>query len=204
MEFEELNQGEPDDEPTGLSPLAWAAVAVMCLLGGLMFMLFRIDAEPVVEPSPSTALALPSSGPNQGSNLTASFSPDRQLGLGRICPAVTDGRKTLAVSFNLVNISHSEVTLMDVKPRLPMGGLRPIAPNTAGGTCEHPDKKAPGGLLFPGDTKLITMRFRLPKGCPQPYPVQARIDLWVNQMVGTTTVPVYNDLGSVVFDSCPD
>ncbi|HST85367.1 MAG TPA: hypothetical protein VLL08_26745 [Kineosporiaceae bacterium] len=199
MEFEELDQGEPD-EPTGLSLLAWAAIAVICLLGGVMFMLFRTDAEPVEEPSSSTPVALPNSAPN----LTTARNLDQQLGLGRICPAVTDGRKALAVSFNLVNLSDTAVTVMDVEPRLPLGGLRPSGPNTAGGTCEHPGRRAPGGLLFPGDTQLITMRFRLPKKCPQAYPVQARVALRVNQMVGMTTVPVYNDLGAVVFDSCPN
>jgi hypothetical protein len=204
VEFEELNQGEPDEEPTGLSPLAWMAIGVICLLGGVLFMLFRVDAEPVAEPSPSTAVALPNPGPSLGPNQTSTFNPNQQLGLGRICPAVTDGRKRLAVSFNLVNISTSEVTLMDVEPQLPMGGLRPSGPNTGGGTCEHPGRRAPGGLLFPGDTQLITLRFRLPKECPQPYPVQAQLSLRVSQMVGTTTVAIYNDLGDVVFDSCPD
>jgi hypothetical protein len=47
------------------------------------------------------------------------------------------------------------------------------------------------------------MRFRLPKDCPQPLPVQATVRLRVNQMTGTTTVPVFADLGSVTFDTCP-
>jgi hypothetical protein len=73
----------------------------------------------------------------------------------------------------------------------------------AGGSCARPGTQAAGGLLAPGDVQVVTKRFRLPKDCPAPYPVQATTVLRVNQMTGTTTVPVLNDLGSVDFDRCP-
>lgn len=196
MEYEVLNQGEPErDEPTSLSPLGWIAIALVCVLVGVVFLVFRGAGESVSGPVPTTRRA---------PGFSAMSNPGQNLDLGRICPAVTDGRTTLAVSFTLVNVSHISVTVMDVEPVLPIGGLRPRGANTAGGTCEDPGMEAPGGLLHPGATQLITMRFRLPKECPQPFPVQARVRLRVNQMVGTTTVAVYSDLGSVDFDRCPD
>jgi len=200
VEFEELNQGEPEQEPAGLGPLTWVAVAVGAVLAGVLILVFTGGDEPLDEPVP-TAAALP--GPSVRSDLALAFGPGQNLALGRICPAVTDGRKTLTVSFTLVNVGDLNVTLVDVKPVLPMAGLRPRGPNVAGGTCEEPGTDPPGGLLTPGDTQLITMRFRLPAECPQPYPVQARVRLRVNQMVGMTTVSVYDDLGTVDFNSCP-
>jgi hypothetical protein len=196
VEYEELELGGPEDR-TGLSPLAWIALAVACVLAGVMFLIFRGPGEPVAGPVPDVD-ASPS-----GSGLTLAVQPAEKLQLGRICPAVTDGRTTLIVSFNLVNVSTTPITVMDVRPVMPIGGLRPRGPNTAGGTCEHPGSEAPGGLLAPGATQLVTMRFRLPEDCPQAFPVEVRIRLRVHQMVGTTTVPVHSELGSINFDSCP-
>jgi hypothetical protein len=202
VEYEEIEVGQPEDDgPAGLSPLTWVALAVGCVLVGLVFMLFHGPPEPVAAPPPSPTASSPFSGIIGGQGINT--RPDERLALGRICPAVTDGSSTLAVSFTLVNISTRDVTLLDVEPVLPIGGLKPHGPNTAGGTCEHPLKETPGGLLGPGATQLITMHFRLPKECPQPFPVQAQIKLRANQMVGMTTVGVYSDLGSIDFDTCP-
>ena len=197
MEFEELTQGQPeDDEPTGLSPLTWTAIAVVCVLAGLVFLIFQSPTEPLAGPTPAHPGVA-------RTGLSLIEHPAEKLNIGGMCPAVTDGAKTLIVSFTLVNISTMDVVLMDVKPVLPVGGLRSLGANRAGGTCEHPATEAVGGLLTPGESQLITMRFRLPKVCPQAYPLQSRVRLVVNQMVGTTTVPVYSDLGVITFDSCP-
>jgi hypothetical protein len=201
--FEELSQG--DDEPPRLNPLALVAIALACVLAGVVVLVFRAPSgppDPVAGPSPTPQVSLSVAMPS-GSASTLLGSPSQKLDLGRICQPVTDGRTSLDVSFYLVNVSTSAVTLMDVEPLLPLAGLRLRGPNRAGGSCEHPGSEAPGGLLAPGGRQLITMRFRLPKTCPQPYPVQARVRLRVNQMVGTTTVPVYADLGAVEFNTCP-
>ena len=197
VEFEELTQGQPeDDEPTGLSPLTWTAIAVVCVLAGVVFLIFQSPTEPLAGPT-STPSAVARTG------LSLIEHPAEKLNIGGICPAVTDGAKTLIVAFTLVNISTMDVTLIDVKPVLPAGGLRLLGANRAGGTCDHPGTEAVGGLLTPGETQLITVRFRLPKVCPQAYPLQSRVRLVANQMVGTTTVPVFSDLGLITFDSCP-
>jgi hypothetical protein len=130
-------------------------------------------------------------------------APGENLTLGTVCPAATDHRTTLAISFELLNLTANDVTVIGVTPRLPLGGLRARGPTTAGGSCRKPGADAAGGLITAGQKRLFTMRFRLPKVCPTPLPVQAAVRLTVDQMVGTTTVPVLSDLGSVEFDSCP-
>lgn len=205
MEYEELTLGQSEnDEPPRPHPLTWVALAVGCLLAGVVLMLLNGPAEPAAAPLPTSTPTGPFAGLLGGKGINLTTVEPQSLGLGRICSAVTDGRRSLSVSFTLVNIGTRDVTVIDVAPVLPIGGLRPLGPNQAGGTCEHPEKQAPGGLLTPGATQLITMRFQLPSRCPQPYPVQARVKLRVNEMVGTTTVAVYNDLGAVDFDTCPD
>jgi hypothetical protein len=209
VEYEELAQGQAEDDPARPHTLTWVALAVACVVAGMILLLLRAPAEPVAAPSsPSPTTRSSTTGPFAGrlggSGINSSSPVPQSLGLGRICSAVTDGRRTLALSFTLVNISSKDVTLIDVTPQLPIGGLRPLRPNTAGGTCEHPGREAPGGLLIPGATQLITMRFRLPEECPQPFPVQARVKLRANHMVGTTTVGIYSDLGAIDFDTCPD
>jgi hypothetical protein len=206
VDYEELtlDGSEPGGSP-GLRPLTWVVLAVGCVLAGVVVMLLRPPADPAAAPPPPSPAVSPPTWPDanlaggRGVNLSSNT-----LTLGRICTPVTDGRRTLALSFTLVNESSIAITLIDVEPVLPIGGLQPRRPNTAGGTCEHPDTQAPGGLLAPGATQLITLRFGLPEQCPQPFPVQARINLRAQQMVGMTTVAVYRDLGAIDFDSCAD
>jgi hypothetical protein len=196
--YEELDDGRPERDPTGLSPWNWTALAVVLVLAGAVFLAFRGPAElsagpgPNDGPGPSSAVS-----PRSGLALTARKEP---LGFGRICPPITAG-KALVVSFNLVNVGTRAITVMDVEPLPPAGGLRPLGPNRSGGTCEQPGSEAPGGLLGPGATQLITMRFRRPPECPQPVP--ARVRLRVHQMVGTTTVLTHSDLGAITVDPCP-
>jgi hypothetical protein len=202
VQAEELAQGRPeDDSPTGLGPPAWSLIAVLCLLAGVAFLAFRDTAEP----APTTGRPTPTEAqPSRRSDLASITSPQQRLDFGRICQAVAKGPSTLEISFTLVNVSSTEVTLIDVQPVARVGGLRPLGPKLAGGTCEDPGREPLGGLLGPGDTQLITMRFQMPKTCPQPPPGPAQVGVRATMMVGTTTVPVFANLGSVTFESCPD
>jgi hypothetical protein len=198
VEYEELSQGDDrNEEPAGLGALGRTAVAVVCVLAGVVFLVLRGPGEPDTDALP------PEPEPSSSSQLALTADPGQRLVIVATCPPVTDGRLTLAVSFELQNGGDIDVTLVEVKPVLPLAGLRVRGPVTAGGTCEQPGSGAPGGLLAPGAKQLITMRFRLPKECPQAYPVQARVRLRANQMVGTTTARIHNDLGDVDFDTCP-
>jgi len=193
--FEELKQGD-DDEPRRLSRAAWALVALAGVLTGAAFLAGRglIDRTDESKPAPSSP---------SWSQPSPHLDPDQALAIQSTCPPLTDGRTRLTVSFTLRNVGTQNVTLVDVVPRLPIGGLLVKGPVTAGGSCGLPGVLAPGGLLVPGQTQVISMVFRLPKGCPQPSPVPVQVTLRAEQMVGTTTVTVLGDLGSVNFDTCP-
>jgi hypothetical protein len=199
---EELDSGG-GDEPSHLGPVAWVAIALACLVGGLLLLSGPrggpTAAEPGFTPPVQTFSAVPIPGP---SVQPVPDDPSQVLTIGLVCPATTDGRKSLSVSFVLVNVGGTDVTLLSVVPLLPMNGMQPVGKTTTGGTCAQPGTEVGGGLLAPGEQRLFTMRFLLSTDCPQALPVQASVRLRVNQMVGTTTVPVFSDLGSVHFDMC--
>lgn len=207
MGVEELSQGRgfdrEDDDPPGLGSLAWVGIALagviaVVLLGG------RHHSSTQAEPTPTapvqTFTAQPIPGPTARSG---AIDPGQSLNIGQVCAPVTDHSTSLTLTFQLINFGSDTVTVTSVKALLPLRGLHPTGPVTAGGDCAHPGTAPVGGLLFPGQKQLFTMHFRLPRSCPQPLPVQAVVRLRVGQMVGTTTVPVMSDLGSIRFDSCP-
>jgi hypothetical protein len=203
MQYEELDQGQSGDERAGS---AGAVIVLIGVIAAVAFFVYRAgsdDQPQSVDVVPSPESAQPYSHLAGGSGINLSTDPPQPLSLGRICPAVNDGRSNVVVSFTVVNTSATAVTVMDVEP-LPVKGLRAGGPNTAGGTCEHPGAEAPGGLIASGGTQLFTIRFRLPKACPKEDPVPVQVRLRANEMMGMTSVPVPADLGSLEFDSCPD
>jgi hypothetical protein len=200
---EELAQGG-DGGPSRLGPLAWVVIALICVGGGVLLLSGHgggtsAATGSATPPAPTSSAAQPHPSLVQD----APDDPRLTVNIGAVCPASTDGRKRLRVSFELVNLGANDVTLLGVKPLLPLHGLQPVGTATSGGSCAQPGTGASGGLLPAGEKRLFTMHFRLPKSCPQPFPVQASVRLRVDQMVGTTTVPVFADLGSVEFDTCP-
>jgi hypothetical protein len=200
---EELEQGG-DLEPSRLGPGAWIGIALAAVVAGAFLLSGPggggTDALPSITPPVQTFTAEPIPGPSVQSLVN---DPGASLNIGLVCPAITDGRRSLSVSFELVNIGSTSVTVLGVKPLLPLAGLRPVGTTKSGGSCGEPGRNPTGGILFAGQKELFTMMFQLPKNCPKALPVQASVRLRVNQMVGTTTVPVFSDLGSVEFVTCP-
>ena len=132
-----------------------------------------------------------------------------------ICPPATDGRHALVVSFILRNISAVPVTVRSVQPLLPLGGLDAVATDISGGTCAA-TSGAPAGLdLAAGGDLVVSFRFLLPGTCPAALPIQARTEVLVSPVLPGDTVtaatarvvgddaPVFNDLGSIRFSTCP-
>jgi hypothetical protein len=123
-----------------------------------------------------------------------------------ICPVVTDGRTTMAISFVLQNTTPLVEEIVQVKSVLPVTGsnLRSVALHL--GTCAHPGSQAGSPVqhvLEPGGTALITLHFGLPKQCPQPYPVIADIDVSLMGNLREEELRIFNDLGTVKFATCP-
>ena len=124
--------------------------------------------------------------------------------VGTLCPPVTDHATTLLLSFTLVNLTAAPVTVVRIEPHLPLQGLDTVSINIAGGGCDE-HRAAPAGLdVRPGQSLRVTFRLLLRQTCPQPLPVQARVDVRTSaQDVVTEIVPVYADLGGIAFDTCP-
>ena len=198
--------------------LSWIGLVLAAALGGLLLLPghheeatqadgradYRTDrqADRQAAPGPvNSSAVLPQPGPSEQ---TGTPDPDESLNLGRMCPARIDDSNSLMVSFELLNPGGSAVTVTSLKPLLALSGLTSTGPVTSGGTCADPASKGVGGLMYAGDKQLFTLRFRMPKQCPQPFPVQTSIRVRVGEMIGQTTAGVYSDLGSVSFDACPD
>ena len=131
--------------------------------------------------------------------------PDQRqyVGVTMICPAVTDHRTRLAVTFQLSNVSDSDVFVTSVRSVLPLHGLRPRGPATAGGSCPNPANLAARGLISPEQSRFYTLNFALPKNCPAPYPVQVRINFRADGFAGTSLSLLLSDLSVLDFDNCP-
>jgi hypothetical protein len=195
IDGEELSQGRTGPPPSLLTGRTLLAVTALAVAVGAGLFLTRGSGSP--EPDPVVAPSLHRSATG--------------LGVAAVCPAVTDRRDRLAVSFELRNSGPLDVTLTNVEPHptgpTPAAGsavpLRPAAAASSGGSCGAPGSEAAGGLLRPGQTRLITFRFRPPSGCPRTAATRVTVRPRVSEMVGTTTVPVRRDLGPVEFDPCP-
>ena len=58
-------------------------------------------------------------------------------------------------------------------------------------------------MLPAGTTVLATLHLGLPKICPQPMPVRLDVTLSIGGNVRAEQLSLFNDLGSVPFDTCP-
>lgn len=146
-----------------------------------------------------------SAGRSPGSTRTATpGAAPATFAVGALCPPVTDHATTLLLSFTLVNLTAAPVTVVRIEPYLPLQGLDTVSINIAGGGCDE-HHAAPAGLeVPPGQSLRVTFRLLLRPTCPQPLPVQARVDVRTSaQDVVTEIVPVYADLGSIAFNTCP-
>jgi hypothetical protein len=197
---EEIGQGP--DRPPVLARLPvppwWArvlAAVVVALLGGALLLHQARHAKPK---GPSTAPSAASSGsPSPTAPVVADFN------LGTFCKPVTDGRTTLLLAFTVINLSQATAKVTGVEPVLPLGGLRVVSTDVSGGSCGAP-RVAPAGLdVVSGGSLLVTFRFLLPPGCPQPLPVQVAVQVQTQAGVVADVVPVYPDLGSIAFHTCP-
>jgi hypothetical protein len=208
---EVLSNGKTEDDP-GLSSLGWVVLALTAAIVG-MFLLpshhedatqadrQQADRQQAAPGPVSTFAVLPVPGLSESES---PLDPRESLNIGRQCPARTDPGGALLVSFELQNFGTDPVTVTSLKPLLALSGLTSAGSITSGGTCAKPGSKGVGGLMYAGDKQLFTLRFRMPKQCPQPFPVQTSIRVRVGEMVAETTAGVYADLGSVSFDACPD
>jgi hypothetical protein len=125
------------------------------------------------------------------------------VGVPNTCPSSVDGR-VLTLSFTLQNVSSVPLTVSEVTPTYPLGQMQSLGVSIVGtGRCEAPDPSVQSHRLEPGASLAVRFRLALPRECPAPYPVAARVLLQVGDQTVEKDTPVYPDLGGIAFPNCP-
>jgi hypothetical protein len=134
--------------------------------------------------------------------------------------SVQRGRE-LQVGVEVINLSGTAVTLGQVRPILPLGGLRPVSQQWApcgaisaswqaadGGTIvlTRPStgqvEAAGAAFLPPGGTAWLSVTFQVLVACPRPLPVQFSVRYQENGRTDTAQLPGFPDLGQVTYTGC--
>jgi hypothetical protein len=192
--MEELSLGT--DEPGRRHPWWWVLAGVGVLVAGtLLTGLGGLSSSP--PPAPVTGPV----GPPVAPPAVYRPGPLTYLDVGSVCAPHTGGRRSLTVSFELVNRGGVQVRVLALTPQLPLGGLTPTRVRS-GGTCARPGHASVRRTVLTGAGALYTMSFRLPARCPKAYPVQAAYRIDVNGQEMTAELPILSDLGTVDFTTC--
>jgi hypothetical protein len=165
----------------------------------------------------------PPGGPAYSSNL-GSLELSGLAQTGGAC-SVQRGRE-LQVGVEVINISETAVTLGQVRPILPLGGLRLLSQQWApcgaltpswqaadGGMIVFVKSSAgvvevgsatPGGaaVLPPNGTAWLSATFRVLVACPSPLPVQFNVSYQENGRSDTAHLAGFPDLGQVTYTGC--
>jgi hypothetical protein len=204
MDIVELDATEPGPEPgsrpgagprlSGRGRLGLILVVVAALAGAFVLLGRTPAADEAPTPVPSTAPAFlkPPPGPGQR----------QYLAVTAICGVATDRRTTMAITFEVSNVSRYDVTIDAVRSVLPLPGLRP-QPATAGGSCPKPGRQPVAGPIRAGRLRYFTLHFGLPKTCPAPNPVFVRITFHAAGFAESNYSILEPDLAVPEFDACP-
>ncbi len=123
-----------------------------------------------------------------------------------VCPATRPTLTSLAVSFVLLNPTAETERVVSITPRTPTAGLRAteLFVRTGGCVTDVGTPRIPAGVAIkPGKSIVVVMRFELPDACPQPVPVGANVTVTGSRGPIVTSLPLFEDLGSVQFQNCP-
>ena len=137
--------------------------------------------------------------------------------------AVQHGRD-LQVGVEVINFSQTAITLGEVRPILPLGGLRPVSKQWAPCSAISPSWQAAGGgtivfigvpsgevgavsgagaaVLPPNGSAWFSVTFRVLVACPQPLPVHFSVAYKANGRTATAQLPGFVDLGQVTYSGC--
>jgi hypothetical protein len=203
----------------------WGLIIVIAVVAALFSMFSQPERNaaptPTVAPFPSATAAASAQSSAAG---TAPIEPSEaapisltptqaalQLRSGfvsarAICPVSTDHHSTLAITLVLLNDTEVTEHITGLSPALPLPGLVDKGATIRSGSCVAPSgkaAKADGQVLPPGTTILVTLHLGLPATCPQPSPVGLDVTLSIEGNIRSEQLSLFNDLGSVAFDTCP-
>lgn len=175
----------------------------------------------------SSAVAVgqpPASGGSPNSSNLGTLGLIALVQTGREC-SVQQGRN-LQLGVEVINLSATPVTLGQVKPILPVGGLRLVsqqwapcgalsssasAGNSAtiiyltpstGATAGGGAIAAGAAVLPQGAAAWLSATFRVQVACPGPLPVQFKISYQENGQTVTAQLPGFSDLSQVPYTGC--
>jgi len=194
----------PSREPTPaarLRPAVWVGIAVTAVLTG--YVVLNRGPAPPDRPAPvPSSSSVP--GPHPAGDPAPAAGPNQRqyLSVTTICAPVTDGRHTLAVSFEVSDVSDYPVQLNAVDGVLPGGGLRQHGPATRGGDCRDDGALPVADTVLPGESRFYTLTFDLPQRCPARYPIQVRVGFVAEGFTETSLSLLYSDLSVPDFDRC--
>jgi len=137
--------------------------------------------------------------------------------------SVQRGRE-LQVGVEVINLSGTAVALGQIRPILPLGGLRPVSQQWVPcGAISSSWQAADGGtivfirtstgeveagsaaaatVLPPYGTAWLSVTFRVLVACPRPLPVQFSVSYQENGRTDTAQLPGFPDLGQVTYTGC--
>jgi hypothetical protein len=165
--------------------------------------------------------------PPGGPAYSSSLGVARLSGLaqtGGAC-SVQRGRE-LQLGVEVINLSDTAVTLGQVKPTLPLGGLRLVSQQWAPCGALSPSWQAPDGgmivfvkssagvveagsatpggaaVLQPNGTAWLSVTFQVLVACPSPLPVQFSVSYQENGRTDTAQLAGFPNLAQVAYTGC--
>jgi hypothetical protein len=186
------------ERPSRVVP-RWVTAGALALVAGAgAFAVFLDGGNPRAAAGPPPT---PTTSPRR---VLPSVDPLTLITSGNGVCTETDHRRTLTVSFGVVNLSSEAVVVRKVTPTLPLGSLWLIHQSIGVAACGEVQSNDGSRVLTPGRSLVVLFTFALRKECPVPYPVQAEVT--VSGVDGARQVgvpiPVLNDLGGIDFDQC--
>jgi hypothetical protein len=180
---------------------AWL-VAAAVVVAGIVALRRGVDPVEGRPPASPPAAQMPSLPGQLSPSPTGPLPPVPALAVGTVCPARTDGRTRLDVSFTVVNTQNAPVTLVRAEPRFPLAGLRSISTQVRTGSCARPGPPVHTDTVAAAGTVLVVFLLGLPATCPAPLPVGATLYELRGTHSAIAAVPLFNDLGGIHFTTC--
>jgi hypothetical protein len=227
--------------PRWLPALGWRPSRGAAILGiaGLIVGLaagyalgYRHLGQPVRPPTAAGAVpsagAGPAAPPNPAASVGVYSSSLSVAGLSGLAQnggecSVQHGRD-LQVGVEVINLSGTPVTLGQVRPILPLGGLRLVSQQWAPCGAIVPAGQAAGSgtiifigpstgeveagnganaaVLPPYGAAWLSVTFRVLVTCPSPLPVLFSVSYQENGQTDTAQLPGFPDLGQVAYTGC--
>lgn len=173
-------------------PTIGLALAALCAGLVLGFVGGHLQASTKGRPALTVAQAL-TAAPQVGSTAITMTGSRCAVQLGR----------TLQLGIEIVNQSGGAVAWRQVRPVLPLGGMRPVA--SQWGTCGLLPIPAAeqGASLDAHATEWLTITFDVIVQCPEPLPVEFKLSYMQSGRLATAKFLGFPDLGQVRYNNCP-